>query len=200
MVNFALFFVFQKKNGRAGQSGYAGWACAKKEKFNSGFSCLIPFVKFYPPLCFAFMEHINLTRKAKLGPGATKYGLSSKAKLFSQQVQLINVGGAGQYITGMCGPTFCRIYYALGEIKAIDCLQQGHYKVSSPVKGLYLSGQQLQATTWRYHVIRLIKSMGRGYERSCIDKGYRAIMGCIYMKGYLTFTLFMGLWKMRWRC
>lgn len=49
---------------------------------------------------------INLTRQAKLGPGTIdEVCPSSKAKLFSRRVDLINVGGAGQYITGMCGTT-----------------------------------------------------------------------------------------------
>lgn len=34
---------------------------------------------------------------------------------------------------------FCRIYYALGKIKAIDCLQQGHNVVPfSTERGLSL--------------------------------------------------------------
>lgn len=33
-------------------------------------------------------------------------------------------------LQGCVEQLFGRIYYALGEIKAIDCLQQGHNKVS----------------------------------------------------------------------
>lgn len=43
---------------------------------------------------------------------------------------------------------FCRIYYALGEIKAIDCLQQGHNKVPFSTE----RGLSLVATTLGHHL------------------------------------------------
>lgn len=43
-------------------------------------------------------------------------------------------------LQGCVEQLFGRIYYALGEIKGIDCLQQGHNKVSfSTERGLSLS-------------------------------------------------------------
>lgn len=45
-------------------------------------------------------------------------------------------------LQGRVDQLFGRIYYALGEIKAIDCLQQGHY-VSFSTDENYLLWQQL---------------------------------------------------------
>lgn len=51
-------------------------------------------------------------------------------------------------LEGCVEQLFGRIYYALGEIKAIDCLQQGHYKVYFSTE----SGLSLGATTSVHHL------------------------------------------------
>lgn len=48
---------------------------------------------------------------------------------------------------GFADQPFGRIYYALGEIKAIDCLQQGHKKVIFSTE----RGLSLVATTLGHH-------------------------------------------------
>lgn len=59
-----------------------------------------------------------------------------------------------------------RIYYALEEIEAIDCLQQGHNTASFfIVRGLSLVAK-LKSTIWHQQAIRLIKSGGSTYELS----------------------------------
>lgn len=80
-------------------------------------------------------------------------------------------------LQGCVDQLFGRIYYALEEIKAIDCLQQGHNKVSFSTERVL----SLVATTLGHHLAiprnKVNQICGKkNYELSYVYQGYRAIM------------------------